>query len=172
MNDDQEQQVQREQAEQQVQREQAEQQVLQDQAEQQVLQAAGDLVAAFAEERLDDYFAAFAADATFVFHTTDRRIESVAEYRRVRARWAADDDFRVLKCLSSDHRVQLWEDTAVFTHTVATDVSTRAGTATLHERETIVFRRTADGRWLAVHEHLSPAAPCPPGPTERPGPLG
>jgi ketosteroid isomerase-like protein len=25
------------------------------------------------------------------------------------------------------------------------------------ERETIVFRREPDGRWLAVHEHLSPA---------------
>ncbi|MER5794228.1 nuclear transport factor 2 family protein [Streptomyces sp. NPDC001980] len=144
----------------------------QEQQEQQVLQAAGDLVAAFAEERLDDYFCAFAPDATFVFHTTDRRIESVAEYRRVWARWAADDDFRVLKCLSSDRRVQLWDDTAVFTHTVETDVSTRTGTGTLHERETIVFRRTADGRWLAVHEHLSPAAGFSPDPTEQPRPLG
>jgi ketosteroid isomerase-like protein len=25
----------------------------------------------------------------------------------------------------------------------------------LAERETIVFRRHADGRWLGVHEHLS-----------------
>ena len=123
-----------------------------------VLQAADDLVAAFAEERLIDYFRAFAPDATFVFHTTERRIESVAEYRRVWARWVADDDFRVLKCLSSDRKVQLWYDTAVFTHTVDTEISTSAGTESLHERETIVFRREADGSWLAVHEHLSPAA--------------
>jgi ketosteroid isomerase-like protein len=27
---------------------------------------------------------------------------------------------------------------------------------TLPERETIVFRRAGGGRWLAVHEHLSP----------------
>lgn len=26
----------------------------------------------------------------------------------------------------------------------------------MHERETIVFARSADGAWLAVHEHLSP----------------
>ncbi|MFD3453064.1 hypothetical protein ACFWVC_12895 [Streptomyces sp. NPDC058691] len=43
-------------------------------------------MAAFAEGQLDDYFRAFAPDATFVFHTTAQRIESVAEYRRVRAR--------------------------------------------------------------------------------------
>ena len=33
-----------------------------------------------------------------------------------------------------------------------------AGEETLHERETIVFAREEDGRWLAVHEHLSAAA--------------
>ncbi|MFG2940441.1 nuclear transport factor 2 family protein [Streptomyces sp. NPDC048282] len=144
----------------------------QERQERQVLRAADDLVAAFAEERLDDYFSAFVPDATFVFHTTDRRIESVADYRRVRARWAADDDFHVLKCRSSDRRVQLLDDTAVFTHTVETDVSTRTGTGTLHERETVVFRRAADGRWLAVHEHLSPAVPFPPDPAGQPRPLG
>ncbi|MFG2960201.1 nuclear transport factor 2 family protein [Streptomyces sp. NPDC048291] len=147
-----------------------EQEQQQQHQEQQVLRAADDLVAAFAEERLDDYFSAFAPDATFVFHTTDRRIESVAEYRRVWARWAADDDFHVLKCRSSDRRVQLLDGTAVFTHTVETDVSTRTGTGTLHERETVVFRRAADGRWLAVHEHLSPALPFPPDPPDPAGP--
>ncbi|WP_326654590.1 hypothetical protein [Streptomyces sp. NBC_01750] len=33
-----------------------------------VLKAADTLVSAFGEGRLDDYFAAFAPDATFVFH--------------------------------------------------------------------------------------------------------
>ena len=41
-----------------------------------VLDAADALVAAFAEGRLDDYFGAFAPDATFVFHTTPGRIGS------------------------------------------------------------------------------------------------
>ncbi|MFF3561814.1 YybH family protein [Streptomyces sp. NPDC002574] len=122
-----------------------------------VLRAADDLVAAFAEGRLDDYFRAFAPDATFVFHTTAQRIESVAEYRRVWARWVAEDGFRVLSCRSSDRMVQQWDDTAVFTHTVETRISTRSGEETLHERETIVFRRGEEGRWPAVHEHLSPA---------------
>jgi ketosteroid isomerase-like protein len=27
---------------------------------------------------------------------------------------------------------------------------------TVHERETIVMAHGADGRWLGVHEHLSP----------------
>ncbi|MDH6217882.1 nuclear transport factor 2 family protein [Streptomyces pseudovenezuelae] len=126
--------------------------------QEQVLQAAGDLVAAFATGRLDDYFQAFAPDATFVFHTTAQRIESVAEYRRVWARWVTEDEFRVLNCVSSDRMVQLWDDTAVFTHTVETHISTLDGVDKLHERETIVFRRAEDGRWLAVHEHLSPVA--------------
>ncbi|MGW3290824.1 YybH family protein [Streptomyces sp. NPDC001002] len=124
--------------------------------QEQVLQAADDLVAAFATGRLDDYFRACAPDATFVFHSTAQRIESVAEYRRVWARWVAEDEFRVLNCLSSDRMVQLWDDTAVFTHTVETHISTLAGVDKLHERETIVFRRAEDGSWLAVHEHLSP----------------
>ncbi|MGW1726746.1 nuclear transport factor 2 family protein [Streptomyces sp. NPDC002306] len=136
-----------------------------------VLQAADDLVAAFGEERLSDYFQAFAPDATFVFHTTERRVESVAEYRRLWARWVADDDLRVLKCLSTDRKVQLWHDTAVFTHTVETDIATLAGTQTLQERETIVFRREADGRWTAVHEHLSPAVAFPSDDPARPSPI-
>jgi ketosteroid isomerase-like protein len=48
-------------------------------------------------------------------------------------------------------------DAAVIVHDVVTDVETRAGAETLRERETIVFARQGDGRWLAVHEHLSPA---------------
>jgi ketosteroid isomerase-like protein len=38
---------------------------------------------------------------------------------------------------------------------VTTVVRTAPGEQTLRERETIVFRREA-GRWVAVHEHLSP----------------
>ncbi|MFF4899722.1 nuclear transport factor 2 family protein [Streptomyces sp. NPDC001068] len=128
----------------------------------QVLQAADHLVAAYAEGRLDDYFDAFAPDATFVFHTAERRIESVAEYRRVMAGWVQEDGFRVLNCLSYDRLVQLLGETAVFTHSVETRIATGAGEETLHERETVVFRREADGRWLAVHEHLSPLAAAGP----------
>ena len=124
-----------------------------------VLRAADTLVAAFAEGRLDDYFGAFAPDATFVFHTTPGRIDSTDAYRRLWAQWVEQDGFQVDGCASSDRNVQLLGDTAVFTHQVETTVSTHAGSETLRERETIVFnRRSGDGRWLAVHEHLSPAA--------------
>ena len=40
-------------------------------------------------------------------------------------------------------------------HRVDTRIATHQGEAELHERETIVFRRD-DGRWSAIHEHLSP----------------
>ena len=46
-------------------------------------------------------------------------------------------------------------DVAILTHLVRTEISTKKGDETLRERETIVFHRR-DGRWIAVHEHLSP----------------
>jgi ketosteroid isomerase-like protein len=120
-----------------------------------VLEAADALIAAFAEGRTDDYFEAFSADATFVFHTANQRLNSTQEYRTLWQRWSEEDDFRILSCDSNDRRLQLLGDTAVFTHSVTSRVSTTAGEETLHERETIVFHRTGDEGWLAVHEHLS-----------------
>ncbi|HJV13584.1 MAG TPA: nuclear transport factor 2 family protein [Propionibacteriaceae bacterium] len=126
--------------------------------EAEVRAAAERLVAAFGSGRLDDYFACFADDATFLFHNTPERLESVDAYRRLWDRWVREDDFRVTGCISSGVRVQILGDAAVFLHDVITDVTTRAGAETLHERETIIFaRQGGDGRWLAVHEHLSPA---------------
>ncbi|MGW1535431.1 YybH family protein [Streptomyces aureus] len=123
---------------------------------QEIRTAADALVAAFAEGRLDDYFGAFAPDATFVFHTTPQRLGSTAEYRALWQRWVEEDGFRVLGCVSSEPLVQPFGDTAVFSHDVQTRVATHAGEETLLERETIVFARSEDGAWLAVHEHLSP----------------
>ncbi|SDC43373.1 conserved hypothetical protein [Geodermatophilus telluris] len=131
-------------------------------AEAEVLQAAGALVAAFGADDVDRYLACFREDATFLFHGTDRLLPSREEYRREWAAWVRDDDFHVLGCRTSGTRVQVLGDTAVLTHEVQTTVSTRAGREELRERETIVFQREAPGRWLAVHEHLSPA-PAPAG---------
>ena len=125
-------------------------------AAQQVLEAADRLVAAFGEGRVDDYFACFHLEATFIFYTTDRRLESTAEWRLLWDRLVREDDFRVLECFSRERRIQDLGDSAVFTHDVETHVSTRSGKETLHERETIVFARQEDGTWLAIHEHLSP----------------
>lgn len=130
-----------------------------DVAEQEVLAAAQALVQAFSEGRVEDYFAAFAPDATFLFHSTRERLASREAYRELWRTWEREDGFAVLACRSSGAAVQLVaEDAAVFTHDVATRVRTHAGEEALRERETIVFARR-DGRWLAVHEHLSAAPP-------------
>ncbi len=122
-----------------------------------VRQAADTLVAAFARGDLDAYFDCFSADATFLFHSTDALLPSTADYRCEWARWEDEQGFGVLDCATSDTDVRLHGDTAVLTHRVRTTVRASGSTSVLHERETIVFRRQDDGRWLAVHEHLSPA---------------
>ncbi|MFJ9899549.1 nuclear transport factor 2 family protein [Streptomyces sp. NPDC091280] len=122
---------------------------------QEVRAAADALVAAFAEGRLDDYFGAFAPDASFVFHTTPKRLDSTAEYRALWQRWVDEDGFRVLGCASTAQLIQPFGDTAVFSHDVKTRIATHSGEETVQERETIVFARADDGGWTAVHEHLS-----------------
>ncbi len=125
----------------------------------QVLDAADRLVSAFGEGRVDDYFACFHPQATFVFYTAERRLESTAEWRELWDSLVREEGFEVLACSSRERRVQELEDAAVFTHEVETRVRTVAGgEETLHERETIVFARQDGGSWLAVHEHLSPTA--------------
>ncbi len=126
-------------------------------AVEEVRAAAETLVAAFGRGDLDAYFDCFSADATFLFHSTDALLPSTADYRCEWARWEDEQDFGVLECATSDTVVRLHGDTAVLTHRVRTTVTASGATSVLHERETIVFRRQDDGRWLAVHEHLSPA---------------
>lgn len=119
-----------------------------------VLAAADAIIDDFGHHRTEAYFAGFADDATFVFHTAERRLESRADYERLWALWELEDGFRVHGCTSSDRRVQLLGDTAVFTHSVHSAVELGGETTEVDERETIVFARR-DGRWVAVHEHLS-----------------
>jgi ketosteroid isomerase-like protein len=120
-----------------------------------VLRAAAVLVAAFGEHRTADYFAAFAPEATFVFHDAPAPLPDRAAYEAEWAAWEADG-FRVEGCETSDTAVQLVAPgVAVLTHAVRTTLAGAEEPTT--ERETIVFRREDDGRWLAVHEHLSPA---------------
>lgn len=121
-----------------------------------VLAAADAIVDDFAHHRTAAYFAGFAEDATFVFHTHDRRLESRADYEALWAQWEREDGFRVHACTSSDRRVQLLGDVAIFTHAVHTRVELGGEVSEVDERETIVFQ-LRDARWVAVHEHLSPA---------------
>lgn len=125
--------------------------------EQEIRDAVDGIVRAFGEGRMDDYFARFDPNATFVFSTTPQRLGSVDEYRALWDRWVREDGLRILACRTTDTLVQqLSADVAVVTHSVETESATNDGPATLHERETIVLRRQPDGAWLAVHEHLSP----------------
>ncbi|GAA2644608.1 YybH family protein [Paractinoplanes durhamensis] len=119
-----------------------------------VLQAARKLVDAFAAHDTAAYFGSFAADATFVFHTHERPLRSRADYEQLWYGWERDG-FRVLSCSSADQHVQEFGDVAVFSHRVRTVVLLAGAKQALDERETIVFHRAEDGRWLAVHEHLS-----------------
>jgi ketosteroid isomerase-like protein len=118
-----------------------------------VLAAAQQLVDAFGSHDVAAYFGSFADEATFVFHNYPDFIDSRADYQAIWATWE-QDGFRVEGCLSLDQRVRLISpDVAVFTHRVRTSL---AGEPTAQrERETIVFRREASGRWLGIHEHLS-----------------
>jgi len=121
-----------------------------------VLGAARQLVAAFAAHDTESYFSRFAPDATFVFYTHALPLRDRQAYRELWTSWERDG-FRVLSCTSFDPHVHvLDEDAAVFTHRVHTVVRTGEHEEALDERETIVFRREVDGRWLALHEHLSP----------------
>jgi ketosteroid isomerase-like protein len=69
--------------------------------------------------------------------------------------WEREDGFRVLSCTSARQQVQDLGEVAVFSHDVTTLIRSTRGEETVAERETIVFRRDG-GRWIAVHEHLSP----------------
>ena len=120
-----------------------------------VLAAADRLVDAFSRHDTEDYFRAFAPEATFVFHNLDRRLENRAAYEAEWALWERRDGFRVRGCRSSDRHVQLLGDVAVFTHSVETDLTVGGEPVSSRERETIVFARNAAGQWQAVHEHLS-----------------
>jgi ketosteroid isomerase-like protein len=119
--------------------------------------AAAKLIAAFAAADFDAYFGCFAEDATFLFHTEPARIESLDEYRILWRTWQ-DSGWRVVECDSSRRAVQLAGTGAVFSHDVRTVVEVAGVRDVLHERESIIFLKTPDGRILAVHEHLSPVS--------------
>lgn len=116
--------------------------------------AASAIVDAFAATDGDQYFALFAPDATFVFHTEPNRLNRREEYERLWQEWV-DSGWRVSSCESSDRRIQTFDGGAVFTHTVDTSVDTADGPESYRERETIVFA-AQDDELTAIHEHLSP----------------
>jgi len=120
-----------------------------------VERAATALVAAFAATGTEAYSAAFSPEASFVFHTEPGRLPGRAGYERLwESRLARGR--RVPACESSGATVRLQGPVAVFVHGVRTTTETGGAAGTTSERETVVFRRAADGTVTAVHEHLSP----------------
>ena len=118
-----------------------------------VQRAAEALVSAFGSHDRVAYFASFTPDATFLFHSTPGLLASRDEYEALWSSWE-EEGFRVESCRSFDrHYRPVSDGVVVFTHRVRTRLAHVDGT--LCERETIVFVRETDGRWLAVHEHLS-----------------
>jgi len=127
-----------------------------------VVEASKAIVSAFGRDDPDSYFKLFAPDATFIFHTTQRRLEDRRAYELEWATWRRNLGFRVRSCTSSNQHVQLLGEAAILSHDVRTEITTNEGDATLMERETIVFHRRG-GQWVAVHEHLSPQLPATSG---------
>ena len=121
-----------------------------------VLSAADALVAAFGRHDTKAYFDAFAPSATFIFYNLDRTLADRAAYEAEWALWESRDGFSVKACRSTNRSVHIVGDVAIFTHAVETDLVIGGEAMTNHERETIVFAHQPDGRWLAIHEHLSP----------------
>ncbi|HTQ70759.1 MAG TPA: nuclear transport factor 2 family protein [Acidocella sp.] len=119
-----------------------------------VCRVASALIAAFEANDRDGYFGFFTPGARFIFHALPAVLESRASYEAEYDRWVREDGFKVLECTSTHQHVDVFGDSAVFTHQTFTRVQTHAGESAYHERETIVFTRQ-DGTWLAVHEHLS-----------------
>lgn len=126
-----------------------------DMTESEVFAAADAIIGNFGHHRTAEYFAGFAPEASFVFHTAERRLETRAEYESLWSSWEADDGFRVHACESTDRRVQLFGEVAIFTHSVKSGIEFSGVVDEVTERETIVFQRR-EGGWFAIHEHLSP----------------
>ena len=126
-------------------------------AHEEVAQAAAELVAHFGASRVQEYFKCFSESADFIFYTHTERLPNRKSYEELWEKWESEMNFKVLSCKSSNQNIRFVNnDVAIFTHNVSTDISTNDGVDTVAERETIVFE-LVNGRWMAIHEHLSPA---------------
>lgn len=120
-----------------------------------LIQAAARIVDAYAANDEDAYFATFAPECSFVFHTD-------AEIFRTRDAWQAawrelrESGWRVESCRSIESFVTPIGDAGVFCHVLETTAGTSDSLETYRERESIVFERRSNGELIAVHEHLSP----------------
>jgi uncharacterized protein (TIGR02246 family) len=119
----------------------------------QVREAYDRLMSAFASADTTKYFDCFHEDASFVF-PGEAVLDSRAAYRSTWSRWHREG-LRFTDVVGDDVRVRVMGATAVVTHRIETTVVADGKVSVDRERETIVFSNVG-GRWLAVHEHLSP----------------
>lgn len=122
--------------------------------EQDVIYTAIRLIDAFSNNDRQRYFEMFVPEATFIFHTVPRLLNSRAAYEAEWDAWISDLEFHVINCVSTQHSVQLYGNVAVLTHETMTHVATKDGEQMVRERETIIFHKIGN-EWLGVHEHLS-----------------
>jgi len=123
-----------------------------------VKKTAADLIGHFGSARVKEYFECFSQSADFIFYTHTERLKSRKAYEVLWKTWEAEMNFKVLLCTSTNQDIKLVGNVvAIFTHDVSTDISTNDGLYTVAERETIVFE-LVDGKWIAIHEHLSPTS--------------
>lgn len=120
-----------------------------------VSEAAENIVAAFGSHDPESYFSYFSPDATFIFYTAERQLNSREEYEKEWLKWEAGG-FRVLSATSRNPHIQFSRDNtvAIFTHSVCTTLNNGIEVVKTGERETIIFE-IREGKWLAIHEHLS-----------------
>ena len=111
------------------------------------------LMNAFASGDSDKYFACFHQGASFLF-PGEPLLEPRSTYRSAWSRWH-DEGVTFTDVAADDVRIRVFGNTAVVTHRITTTVNAMGKTTVDRERESVCFARTA-GRWLAVHEHLSP----------------
>lgn len=123
-------------------------------AETAALAAVDAIIDDYAHHRRDAYFSRFAPDATFVFHTSDARLESRSEYETMWHSWEDEHAFQVISCRSSERRMQMSGDVGVFSHRVDTVLTMDGAEEHPAERETIIVA-LRDGVWIGIHEHLS-----------------
>lgn len=123
-----------------------------------VVAAAEAIIRSFAATDTHAYFESFSSEATFVFHSEKKRLNSRASYEALWYGWL-DHHWHVTACESTDRLVQTFPGGAVFSHTVHTSSTSDDGADSYIERETIVFRTAESQTLIAIHEHLS-TVPC------------
>jgi ketosteroid isomerase-like protein len=121
---------------------------------QDIIDTALEIIEAFSKNDRKRYFDMFVPEATFIFYTVPRLLNSRAAYEAEWDAWIKNFEFHVINCVSAQHSVQVYGNFAIFTHETTTHVSTKNGEQITHERETIIFQKIFD-KWLGVHEHLS-----------------